>query len=106
MQASAKKMEFQSQTYVSFWPAVMLSERAKEKARDLEILHAGFPSAFQSTLLGLLNESRRARLTDKIQVVEMMPDDQLPQGIRISYRLESERLLVCDIWTPLQPALF
>ena len=106
MNMTAKKKEFQSQSYVTFWPAVLMSERAQGKARELEILYTGFPRSFQATLIGVLNESRRARAADKIQVVELMFDEQMPQGIKLSYRLDADQLFVCDLWTPVQPTLF
>ncbi len=106
MNNSARKTEFQGQAYTPFWSAVMLSERAQGKARDLEILYAGFPSAFTQSLAGLLDSTRREQLSDRIQVVEIISYDAMPQGIRMSHKCSPEGLLICDIWTPLQPALF
>ncbi len=106
MQHMAKKKEFQSQSYDLFWPTVLMSERAKDKAQELEILHPGFPRSFQTTLVGILNEARRQRAGDKIQVVELMHDEQMPQGVKLSYRIDADQLFLCDIWTPVQPTLF
>lgn len=99
-------MEFQSQNYQVFWPAVLLSERAEAKSRELEILYDGFVRSFQATLVGVLNEAKRSRAKDKIQVVELMHDQKMPPGIKLSYRIEGQNLYICDIWLPIQPTLF
>lgn len=103
---TAKKMEFQSQNYQVFWPAVLLSERTEAKSRELEILYDGFARSFQATLVGVLNEVKRSRAKDKIQVVELMHDQKMPPGIKLSYRIEGQNLYICDIWLPIQPTLF
>ncbi|MCC7101572.1 MAG: hypothetical protein IT206_00675 [Fimbriimonadaceae bacterium] len=103
---TAKKMEFQSQCYQVFWPAVLLSERAEAKSKELEILYDGFARSFQATLVGVLNEVKRSRAKDKIQVVELMHDQKMPPGIKLSYRIEGQNLYICDIWLPIQPTLF
>lgn len=102
----AKKMEFQSQSYQIFWPAVLLSERAEAKSKELEILYDGYTRSLQATLVGVLNEAKHSRSKNKIQVVELMQDQKMPPGIKLSYRIEAQNLYICDIWLPIQPTLF
>ena len=85
---------------------MLLSERAEAKSRELEILYDGFVRSFQATLVGVLNEAKRSRAKDKIQVVELMHDQKMPPGIKLSYRIEGQNLYICDIWLPIQPTLF
>ncbi|MBL8060850.1 MAG: hypothetical protein JNK63_09075 [Chthonomonas sp.] len=106
MNMPAKKMEFQSQSYQTFWPAVLVSERAEAKSKELEILYDGFARSFQATIVGVLNESKRAKAKDKIQVVELMHDQKMPSGIKLSYRIDGQNLFICDLWLPVQPTLF
>lgn len=85
---------------------MLLSERAEAKSKELEILYDGFARSFQATLVGVLNEVKRSRAKDKIQVVELMHDQKMPPGIKLSYRIEGQNLYICDIWLPIQPTLF
>lgn len=100
-------MEFQGQSYRAFWPAVSLSDRASEMAANLTILYSAFPRAFAKTLTAVQEENRTGRSTPtKIRVAEIVPQDDVPSGIRLSYTVTPDGLLVCDLWTPPQPALF
>lgn len=104
MQQPAKKTEFQSQRVVEKWPAVRMTERAKERSDDLSILYPRFNASLNRALLNLL-EAGKWRL-DKIDVVELMPEEGMPSGIKLSFRYTGDALVVCDFWTPLQPKLF
>lgn len=106
MQGTAAKRQIQSQNYQMFWPSVLMSDRAKSRAHELEILYAAFPRAFQKTLMAVLTDYRVAGAQEGIRVAEILAEEDLPEGIRMSYRFSGEGLLICDLWTPVQPSLF
>lgn len=104
---AAKRLQFQSQTYVSYWPAVMLSECAEAKCRNLSILYASFPRMFNRTVTAVLEDLRKGATTQsKINVAEILAEEDVPAGVKFSYTMTESGLLVCDLWTPLQPQLF
>jgi hypothetical protein len=105
MQQSAQKTEFRSQQYRTLWPAVLISERAEAKIRDLEILYGAFPRALDTALIHVLRGNYSKEATN-IQVVEILAADDVPAGIKLSYRVTEEGVLLCDLWTPVQPSLF
>jgi hypothetical protein len=94
-------------TKTTYWPAVQLTDLAESRAQELTILHQGFPGAFRTAVVGLLEDFRNGAPNDgKVQVADLMPDRDLPIGIRLSYRRTESSLLVCDIYIPSQPTLF
>ena len=107
MEAARKRIEFNAQQYGAYWPAVMMSERAESMGRDLAILYGAFPRALNRTLADVLEQNRLAPPKEqKIQVAEIVAVDDVPMGLKMSYTITPEGLLVCDLWTPVQPQLF
>jgi hypothetical protein len=107
MNAARKIVEHKSQKYASYWQPLLMSERAESKCRDLSILYAAFPRVFAKTMASLLEEVRlRGAHTDKINVVEVIAEEDVPSGIKISFTACEEGILLCDVWTPPQPQLF
>lgn len=107
MQIRAKKTEFQSQSYTCFWPTVMISERAMEKAKALGILYPGFDRAVRQQITYVLEQMRAGtHSTNGINTLELVPEDSMPRGIKMSYTVRDDAMMVCDFWTPLQPQLF
>ncbi len=105
MQAQEPKKEFQF-SLTPFWPSVAISEQASEKLRDLNILYASFPLAFQKTLACVLEQHRTNPSETRITVAEVVGEGDVPLGIRLSYKVSNDILTLCDIWTPVQPSLF
>ncbi len=84
-----------------------MSERAADKCKELEILYAGFNRSLTRTLTATLEDLRtQGSGEDKIRVAELVADDDVPAGIRLSYKIQADGLLVCDLWTPVQPQLY
>jgi hypothetical protein len=105
MQEAYTRTRFQSQNYGQFWSAVMISERSQLKLGDLEILYPSFRRALQRTL-SLILDGAGENATGKISALEIVPMDEVPSGIKLSYTFSEEGLMICDIWTPTQPSLF
>lgn len=107
MESARKPLQFKGQEYSSYWPAVLMSERAEAKCKEMEILYAGFNRSLTRTLSATMEELRtQGSGEDKIRVADLVADDDVPPGIRLSYKLLDEGLLVCDLWTPVQPQLY
>lgn len=108
MAFTAQKTEFQHQNYGLFWPAVYLSERAKSRFGELDILYDGFSVAFSRTVLQVLQSviADQNKQNLGIGVVEISSDVRIPAGIKMSYSFGNDGLMICDLWTPPQPALF
>lgn len=91
----------------TYWPSVQLTELAEARAQELTILHQGFPGAFRTAVVGLLEDYRSGAPSDgTVLVADLMPDTDLPVGIRLSYKRTATSLLICDIYIPQQPTLF
>lgn len=101
----AQKTEFRSQQYRIFRSAVLISDRAEAKIRDLEILYGSFPRALDTALIHVLRGNYSEEVAN-IQVLEILATDDVPAGIKLSYRITDEGVLLCDLWTPAQPSLF
>ncbi|MBX3120348.1 MAG: hypothetical protein KF784_14900 [Fimbriimonadaceae bacterium] len=107
MESARKPLQFKGQDYSAYWPAVLMSERAEAKCKEMEILYAGFIRSLTRTLTTTMEELRtQGSGEDKIRVAELVADDDVPAGIRLSYKLMEEGLLICDLWTPAQPQLY
>lgn len=107
MDAARKRVEYQSQKYAGYWPAVLFSERAEAKGRELAIMYAAFPRCLNRTLADLLESLRMSGSNgQKINVAEIISTDDVPNGLKMSYTLSDDGLMVCDLWTPVQPQLF
>lgn len=107
MEPAWMRLQYHKQNYGSFWPAVLISESAFAKMRDLQILYPGFPSAVRRTLVQILD--RVTELTSqepRIFVDEVQPWEGVPEGIKLSFTLVDDSLLLCDLWLPPQPQLF
>lgn len=103
----AKSVEFRSQQYLPYWPAVLVSDKVQEHLNSYSVQYGGFTAAFNKLVLALLEEARNRQVgPKKIQIAEVPPEDDVPTGIRISYDFGPEGLMICGIITPLQPALF
>lgn len=100
----SRSVQFRSQEYRPFWPAVLVSERAQSRIDEFTILYSRFPQALQQTLLSLFSDSSAP--SESIAVAEIVPMDDVPSGLKVSYSISPKGLMVCDLWTPLQPQLF
>lgn len=93
--------------YTTYWPAVAISENAAEKIRNCEILYSGFGIALQATLTHILDEVRRAKEHKPgVRVMMLMPMEDVPEGLKLSYIYDGTTLKVADLWTPVQPRMF
>lgn len=107
MEPAWMRLQYHKQNYGAFWPAVLVSEAALSKMRDIEILYAGFPSAFRRTLIQVLDGNATTSASEpRILVQEVHPWDGVPPGIKLSYTIVDDSLLICDLWLPPQPQLF
>jgi len=93
--------------YATYWPAVLISAQAEEKIRTCEILYAGFGLALTATLTHILNAQRTQKAPKTgVQVAMVMPMEDVPEGLKLSYIFDGSTLKVADLWTPVQPKMF
>lgn len=95
--------------YEAYWLPVRVSTLATEKIASLEVMHAAFPRVFASAICEI-QEGWRTRPHDfqsqKIHVMELMPSDDVPDGIKLSFRVDANAICVADIYTKDQHELF
>jgi hypothetical protein len=82
---------------------------AAQKMADLEVLHFAFRRAMQAAISNV-QESYRTRPQEfaerRVHVVEMVPMEDVPEGIKMSFHVNADGIWVADLYTKLQHSLF
>ncbi|MBL8087857.1 MAG: hypothetical protein JNM85_07275 [Chthonomonas sp.] len=103
------KPEAVAMAYDAYWLPVFVSHLAQPKLSALDVLHASFRGTFERALLNIQETYRRNPAefaSRKIHVADLMPGEDVPEGIRFSYRVDATGLYIADLFTRSQHALF
>ncbi len=95
--------------YSQYWLPVHVSEMAAKKMADLEVLHFAFRRAVQAAIANI-QEGYRLRPQEfasrRVHVVEFVPMEDVPEGIKMSFHVNADGIWVADLYTKLQHSLF